>query len=189
MTNKKMISERKMTLGHWSFFIGHSILFDQIFFEHHQIIRVRAVPADADNIEAEFDSEVDEFTLVIHALTADVFVAVIARPGDLGVVQLPGDSAATGVGFDGAHPVIKHARLEFEAHPEADGPVVHAGDQRQHVVAAEKASLEKIDLSPGPKNGIVNLNGLGEQLFVSDDDIGLGHVVDFSERNGFLSAS
>ena len=85
------------------------------------------------------------------------------------------DARAAHVGDHGAEPVVEHAGLQLEPHPEPHRPLVHAREQRQHVVAAHEPALEIVHLALGPKDRVVNLDGLGQQLFVGNDDLGLGH--------------
>jgi len=64
--------------------------------------------------------EVNELTLMVHALTADVLVAVILGPCLLRFLQLAADAVAAQIREHRAHPVIEHAGLEFKANPESD---------------------------------------------------------------------
>ena len=151
------------------------VLVDQVFLKDDQVVGVGGVPADADDVVADVDGEVDELALVVQALAADVLVAVVLGPGLLGFLKLPGDAVPAEVGQDAAEPVVEHAGLEFKADPEAHRPVVHAGEQRQDVVAAHEAALEKIHLALGAEHGVVQLHGLRKHSLVGDDDVGLGH--------------
>jgi hypothetical protein len=133
------------------------------------------IPADADDVVAECDGEVDEFALVVHAFAADVFVAVVFGPGLLGFLELSTDAVAADVGDDRAEPVVEHAGLEFETDPETDGFVVHAGDQGERVVSAHEATFEEIRLALGAENIVVQLHRSGKHFFVGDNDVGLSH--------------
>src|ERR1041385_667829 len=97
----------------------------------------------------------DELALVIHAFAAHEFVAVILGPGLLGFLQLPADAMPANIGNHAAKPVIKHARLELETDPEADGLAIHPGQQRQGVIASHEAAFEEIDLALGSENEVV----------------------------------
>src|SRR5579862_9671696 len=94
--------------------------FDQILLKHDQIIRMRRIPADADDVVAQGDGEMDELALMIHALAADVLVAVILGPGLLGFLQLPAHAMTSNIADNRAQPVIKHAGLELESDPKTD---------------------------------------------------------------------
>src|SRR5207237_7877173 len=91
--------------------------------------------------------EVDELALVVHALATDVFVAVVLGPRLLRFLELAADAVTAHVGEHRAHPVIEHARLQLKADPEADGLIIHTGDERERVVATEKSPLEEIDFT------------------------------------------
>src|SRR4051812_17432700 len=127
-------------------------LLEQILLKNNQIIGVSRIPADADDVVADGDVEVDELALVVHALAADVLVAVILGPRLLGFLQLAGDAVATQISQHAAEPVIKHAGLELKANPEADGFFVDAGQKGQHVIAAHEAALEEIRLPLGAEH-------------------------------------
>src|SRR5205814_1223629 len=154
--------------------LGHTNLADllqQILLENDQVIRMSGIPADADDVVADGDGEVDEFALVVHALAADVLVTVVLGPGLLGVLQLAGDAVAAQVGQDAAEPVIEHSRLQLETHPETDRLFINAGQERQHVVAAHKSALEEIRLALGAEHLVIELHRLREEAFVGDDDV------------------
>src|ERR1700733_10144979 len=116
------------------------VLLDQILLEDDQVVRVGRIPADADDVEAQRHREMDELTLMVQALAADVLVAAILGPGLLSFVELAADAVTAKVGVDGAQPVIKHAGLELETAPESNGPLVQAGQQRQRIVSAHEAT-------------------------------------------------
>src|SRR4051794_12164752 len=115
---------------------------------------MRRVPADADDVVAYIDGEVDELSLVVHAFAADVFVAVVLGPRLLGFLELPADAVAADIGKDAAEPVVEHARLQLETDPEADRLFVHAGDEGEAVVAAHEAPLEEVELALGTEHGV-----------------------------------
>src|SRR5260221_12557424 len=65
-----------------------SLLFDQVLLKHHQVIRMSRIPPDADHVVAQADGEVDELTLVVHALAADELITMILRPRLLRFLKL-----------------------------------------------------------------------------------------------------
>lgn len=138
---------------------------------------MRGIPADSDDVETGFDREVQELSLVIQALAADVLVSIVARPGDLSFEQLTCHAMSADVRQYRAEPVIEHPGLEFKAYPEANWPVIHLGDQSQAIVAAEKAALEKIHLATGAEHLVVEFYGAGKQRLIGDNDIYVGQVV------------
>jgi len=117
----------------------------------------------------------DELALVVHALAADVFVPVILRPRLLRFLKLSADAVAAHVGGYRAKPVIEHAGLELKADPEPNWLVPEPRQQGQAVIAAHEATLEVIDFAFGPERGVVQLDRLGQQLVIDDNDFGLGH--------------
>src|SRR5690349_21390921 len=96
----------------WLLTSGYWLLFDQVFLKHDQVIRVRRIPPNPHDVVAQLDREVDELALVVHALAADVFVAVILGPGLLGLLELAADTAAAGIGQHAPQPVVEHPRFE-----------------------------------------------------------------------------
>ena len=149
-------------------------LLDEITFQDDQIVGVGGIPADSDDVEPGFDREVDELSLVIQALAANVLIAIVTRPGHLCIEQLPADAAAPQVWQHGPEPVIEHAWLEFEADPETDRAIVHPRDQREAVVTPEETTLEEVDLPPRAKHLVIEFDCAGQQGFVSDDDVYVG---------------
>src|SRR6476619_7640010 len=104
----------------------------------------------------------NELTLMIHALAANVLIPVVLRPRLLRFLQLPADAMTPHVRQNRAEPVIEHPRLELKADPEADRLVAHAGDERQGVVAAHEAALEEIDFATRAEDLVVQIDGLRE---------------------------
>src|SRR4051812_39104400 len=86
----------------WSLGFGHWCLFYEVLLKHNQIIRMGRIPADADDVVAERYREVDELSLVVHALAADVFVAMVLGPGLLGFLELTANAVAAHLAGDGA---------------------------------------------------------------------------------------
>src|SRR2546426_3777015 len=82
--------------------------FAQVLLEHHQIVRVRRIPPDADDVVADRHGEVDELALVVEALAADVLVPVVLGPRLLGFLKLPPDTVPANVRRDRAEPVVEH---------------------------------------------------------------------------------
>ena len=71
----------RLTILRMAEYVPSPLLLNQILLKHNQIIRMRRIPPDTNDIEPEGDGEVDELlVLVIHALAADVFVAVVLGP-------------------------------------------------------------------------------------------------------------
>src|SRR3954469_18212837 len=134
---------------------------------------MRRIPADAGDVVADLDSKMYELALVVHAFAADVFVAMILRPGLLRFLQLSADAVATQVWRDRAQPVIEHARLELESDPETDRPIAHPRQQSERVISGHEAALEVIDLALRSEAGVVNLHRLREELVVCDNNVGL----------------
>src|SRR5215207_9235092 len=147
-------------------------LFHKVLLKHHQVVRVRRIPADADDVVAKLDGEVDKLALVVHALAADVFVAMILRPGLLCLLQLPANALAAEIGADSAEPVIKHPGLKLKTDPETHRAVADAGQQRQRVVSRDESTFEIVQLALRTENRVVNLDGLRQKLVVGNDDIG-----------------
>jgi hypothetical protein len=118
---------------------------------------------------------VNEFPLVIHAFAADVFVPMVLGPGLLGFLQLPSDAMTPNLRENPAEPVVEHSGFQLKADPEADWLVIHAGNQRERIVAAHETAFEKVHFPLGTKNGIVEIHSLGEHLFIRNINIGLCH--------------
>ena len=55
---------------------------------------MRRIPPYADDVIAQRDREVNELALVVHALAADVLVAVVLRPRLLRFLELSADAVA-----------------------------------------------------------------------------------------------
>src|ERR671922_2588089 len=97
----------------WTSTVQTNESLQQILLEDNQVIGMCRIPADADNVVADGNCEVNELALVVHALAADVLIAVVLGPGLLGILQLAGDAMAAEVGEHTSQPVIEHAWLEF----------------------------------------------------------------------------
>src|ERR1700722_16061177 len=150
-------------------------LIDQILLEYHKVIGMCRIPADADDVVSHGNGEMDELALMVHALAADVFVAVILGPGLLRFLKLAANAVATNIGYHRSEPVIKHPRLKLKADPEPDRLVIHAGNQGQCVVTPHESAFEEIRLTLGAEHAVVKLHSLRQQLFVGDDDVSLSH--------------
>jgi hypothetical protein len=138
---------------------------------------MRRIPTNAHDVVADFDGKMNELALVVHAFAADVFVFAVFCPGLLGVLHLSAAAMTPHFWQHCAEPVVEHARLELEADPEADGFVVHLGQEGQDVVSAQEAAFEIVDLAFGAKALVVDFDGFGQECVVGDDDLGIGHLV------------
>jgi carbamoyl-phosphate synthase small subunit len=141
------------------------------------------IPADSDDVVAHGDGEVDKFALVVHALAADVFIAVIFGPSLLGFLELAADPVPANVGDDGSEPVVEHAGLELEADPEPHGAVIHASDKGEGVVSSGEAAFEEVHFALGSEDGVVELHRSGKHFFVRDVYVGLSHWAKSSKKS------
>src|SRR5262249_48882061 len=100
----------------------------QVLLENHQVIGAIRVPADADDVVAEGNREVEHGPVLVVALEADVLVVAHLGPGVSGFHQLRGDSLAAVVGGNTIEPGVKDGWLQLETEEKADGLVADAGD-------------------------------------------------------------
>ncbi len=93
----------------------------------YQVVAAVGVPADADDVVAEGNGEVDRAMLVV-AFEANGLVVVLPGPAMDGVHELAGDPLTPAIGNHAVKPGKENGRIELKAHEKADGIIIDAAD-------------------------------------------------------------